>query len=161
VLGHFLFDQRPTVLTPLALPRLFSLTLLLQLTDLVLQPRRPLPVGPLRCLVELQPLGVELLLQPADRVELVELGLPLRFQRASLLLERGELLLQALQSFARGRVFLLAQALTLDLQLHDATAHLVQLGRGAGGFHAQPRRGLVHQVDGLVGQIAIGDVAVR
>ena len=61
----------------------------------------------------------------------------------------------------RGRVLLLAQPLALDLELHDAAPHLVQLGGHAGRLHAQLGGGLVDQVDRLVGQEAVGDVAVR
>ena len=59
-----------------------------------------------------------------------------------------------------GRVLLLAQGLALDLQLHDPAAELVQLGRHGVVLDPQPAGGLVDQVDGLVGQEAVGDVAV-
>ena len=55
---------------------------------------------------------------------------------------------------------LLLQRLALDLQLHDAAIEFVQLlGLGI-DLHAQPRGGLVDQVDRLVRQEAVGDVAV-
>ena len=78
-----------------------------------------------------------------------------------LFLEIGELLLELRQPLARRLVLLLAQRLALDLELHDAALDLVELGRHRVDLHAQLRRRLVHQVDGLVGQEPIGDVAVR
>ena len=60
----------------------------------------------------------------------------------------------------RGVVLLDLQRLALDLELHDAAVDLVQrLGLGI-DLHPQPRRGLVDEVDRLVGQEAVGDVAV-
>ena len=78
-----------------------------------------------------------------------------------LFLEVGELLFELRQALLRRLVGLLAQRLALDLELHHAAAHLVELGRHRVDLHAQLRRRLVHQVDGLVGQEAVGDVAVR
>ena len=48
-----------------------------------------------------------------------------------------------------------------QLQLHQPPLHLIDFGRHAFQLHGQPAGGFVHQVDGLVGQEAIGDVAVR
>ena len=77
------------------------------------------------------------------------------------LLEVGELASRAAASRSlRGVVGLLLQRLALDLELDDAAVELVErLGLGI-DLHAQPRGGLVHQVDRLVGQEAVGDVAV-
>ena len=44
--------------------------------------------------------------------------------------------------------------------IHVAAQH-VDLLRAGVDFHPQPRGGLVHQVDGLVGQLPAGDVAIR
>ena len=60
-----------------------------------------------------------------------------------------------------GVVLLLLERLLLDLELHDAALDLVDLGRHRVDLDAQPRRRLVDQVDRLVGQEAVGDVAVR
>ena len=73
----------------------------------------------------------------------------------------GELLLDPLEPLLRRLVLLLAQALALDLELHDPAADLVELDRHAGRFHAQLGGRLVDEVDRLVGQEAVGDVAVR
>ncbi len=104
---------------------------------------------------------VERLLDLVGGGELFLLGHPALGKRVRLLLEVGQLLLQPRQPVLRGGVGLLAERLALDLQLHDAAVELVErLGLGI-DLHAEPRGGLVHQVDGLVGQEAIGDVAVR
>ena len=77
------------------------------------------------------------------------------------LVQLGELLLELLEPLARRRVGLLLERLALDLELHDPAVDLVELRRHRVDLGAQPRRGLVDQVDGLVGQEAVGDVAVR
>ena len=48
-----------------------------------------------------------------------------------------------------------------QFELHQPPLHLVDFAGHAFQFHRQPAGGLVHQVDGLVGQEAVGDVAVR
>ena len=48
-----------------------------------------------------------------------------------------------------------------QFELHEPPLDLVDLGRHALQFHRQPAGGLVHQVDRLVGQKAVGDVTVR
>ena len=58
-------------------------------------------------------------------------------------------------------VLLLLQCLSLNLKLHDASAKLVQLSRQRVVLDAQSRGGLVNQVDGLVRQLTVTDVAVR
>ena len=83
------------------------------------------------------------------------------FMRAGLLLEVGQLLLERLEPGLRGVVGLLAQRLALDLELDPAPLELVELDRHRVDLHAQPRRRLVDEVDRLVGQEAVGDVAVR
>ena len=55
---------------------------------------------------------------------------------------------------------LLAQRLALDLELDAAALELVELDRHRVDLHAQPRGRLVDEVDRLVGQEAIGDVAI-
>ena len=86
--------------------------------------------------------------------------LPLLAQRLRLRLQGGEVLLELVQPGPRARVGLLAQGLPLDLELHDPAGQLVQLGRHRVDLGAQARRRLVDQVDGLVGQEPVGDVAV-
>ncbi len=67
---------------------------------------------------------------------------------------------EPLQTIARARIGLLLQGLALDLELDDAAIEFVEfLGLRIDG-HAQPRTGLVHQVDRLVRQKPVGDVSV-
>ena len=73
----------------------------------------------------------------------------------------GELAFEPLQPVLRARIALLLQRLLLDLQPHDLAVDRVELlGLGI-DLHPQPRRRLVDQVDRLVRQEAVGDVAVR
>ena len=100
-------------------------------------------------------------LQVADPVEPGLLGLPPRVERVELLLPVGEVLLQAGQPLARGLVGLGLEVQLLHLQPVDLTPELVDLHRRRVDLHPQPGRGLVDEVDRLVGQLAPGDVAVR
>ena len=69
-------------------------------------------------------------------------------------LQRGEALF-------RGLVLLLLERFLLDLELDDAALELVEhLGLGV-DLHADARAGFVDEVDGLVGKLAIRDVAMR
>ena len=58
-------------------------------------------------------------------------------------------------------VRLLAQRLALDLELDPPALELVELDRHRVDLHAQPAGGLVDEVDRLVRQEPLGDVAVR
>ena len=60
----------------------------------------------------------------------------------------------------RRLVLLLEQRLALDLELHDAPLDLVDLLRQAVDLDPEPARRLVDQVDRLVGEEAVADVAV-
>ena len=78
-----------------------------------------------------------------------------------LLLARfAELLLGLLKLLLAGGVLLVAKCLGFDLKLHHPPADLIQFGGHGVVLDAKPRRGLVDQVDRLVRQKAIGDVAV-
>ena len=105
--------------------------------------------------------GVELLLELLRVTELALLGLPALRQGDGLLLDVAELAAEALEPVLGGGVGLLLQRLLLDAQLHDAAIQLVQLLGLAVHLHAQARRRLVDEVDRLVGQETVGDVAVR
>ena len=104
---------------------------------------------------------VELALQLLRVGELVLLRAPARRQRRRFLLEIGEFLFQRLQAALGAGIGFLLQRLLLDLQPDDFPIHRIELFRLGIDLHLQPRRRLVHQVDGLVGQEAVGDVAVR
>jgi hypothetical protein len=82
-------------------------------------------------------------------------------QVGAALAQFGQLALPILFASApAGLVLLFLQRLALDLQLHDRAVDLIQLLRLGVDLHAQPAGRLVDQVDGLVGQEAVGDVAV-
>jgi len=134
--------------------------LLFELGDLVFEAGGPLPVGAEGGLLHLVASGIQFGLQLAEAVELLHFLLPARLELARFLLEIGELLLDGGETFLRGGVLFLAQSLALDLQLHDAATHFVELRRHARRFHAQLSSRFVHEVDRLVGQKAIRDVAV-
>ena len=77
-----------------------------------------------------------------------------------LFLDLGDLLAQGLQTLLGGVVGLLHERLLLDLQLGELTRGGVDLDRHAVELHAQAACGLIDQVDGLVGQKAVGDIAI-
>ena len=66
----------------------------------------------------------------------------------------------AVEARLGGVVLLLAQRLALDLELDAPALELVELDGHRVDLHPQPAGGLVDEVDGLVGQEAVGDVAV-
>ena len=103
---------------------------------------------------------VDLLLEPLHLGDGFPLGLPAPGQLGALLFEVGQFLFQLVQALLGGLVFLLLERLPLDLQLHHLAVELVQLLRLGVDLHAQPAGSLVDEVDGLVGQEAVGDVAV-
>lgn len=121
--------------------------------------------GGVEVAVALGPLGlaaqlVEPLLQLTDAVEGLLLLLPAGGETAQLLLLVGEVAAQLLQALLGGRVGLLVERQLLHAQPVDDPLQLVDLdGRGV-DLHPQPGRGLVDEVDGLVGQEARGDVPV-
>ena len=104
---------------------------------------------------------VDRLLQSADRRKGVLFRLPARLHRAGALLHLGERLLDGPEALLRGARVVLLQGLLLDLGLEDPPLHLVDLGRKRVDLHLQLRGRLVDEVDGLVGEEAVGDVAVR
>jgi hypothetical protein len=103
---------------------------------------------------------VELLLELADRHDLRLLGLPLRLHARRALAQLGELALERRAPLLRGRVLLLGQRRQLDLELHRAPLELVDLLGQRVDLDPQPRGRLVDEVDRLVGQEAVGDVAL-
>ena len=104
---------------------------------------------------------LEPLLQPAYAHDRVLLHLPTGAQRVRLLLQLAELPLQRLQALLASAVLLLLQRRALDLEPAQGTRDHVQLGRHRVDLDAQAAGGLVHQVDGLVRQEAVRDVAPR
>ena len=89
------------------------------------------------------------------------LGLPDFLEVRVFLLQAAQRFLERLEALLRGLVILLLQRHLFDAQLDDAPLELVHLlGLGV-DLHADARAGLVDQVDGLVRQLAVGDVAMR
>ena len=87
------------------------------------------------------------------------LRIPLHAQPRLIFAQFGELLFKLLQAPAARGVVFFAQRLALDLELHHAARDLVELLRHRIDLGAQFRGGLVDQIDGFVGEKAIGDVA--
>ena len=111
-----------------------------------------MPLGPVRLHAQLVDLAGDLL----HAVEDVLLVRPPPRELVAPCLRLGELLLERLAG--RGR--LLRHRRELDLELHDPPLGLVELDGRRVDLHPEARRALVDEVDRLVGQEAIGDVAV-
>jgi len=78
---------------------------------------------------------------------------------ALLLAQISQLLLQALEPVAAGRIGFTPQRELLHLQLQDAAIEFIDLLRFGGDLHLQAGGRFIHQIDRLVRQEAIGDVA--
>ena len=110
--------------------------------------------------LELRAQLLELLLQRADGVDRLALGLPVALHLRRLGVQRGELVVERGEARLRRVVGLLLQRDLLDLQLQDAPLDDVDLGRHRVDLDAQLAGRLVDEVDRLVGQEAVGEVAV-
>ena len=112
-------------------------------------------------LFQLHPRMIERFLELCLACDLFLFALPAGGQFGGLFLEIGKVFLERLEPVFRGLVGFLLQGLALDLHLDDlAVERLDFLGLGF-DFHAEARGGLVHQVDCLVRQETVGNVAVR
>ena len=161
VLRDLLAQEASGGVLPLLL-RLAGLQLLLQLLQLaVAKLRHPVEVvlmlGPLDLGLHL----VDLAAQLADAHDALLLRLVLGTEGVRFGAGLLQLLLQHLEALLGGRVLLALQGRFLDFKLHHAPAGRVQLGRQRVDLRPDHGTGLVHQVDGLVGQKAVRDVAVR
>ncbi len=72
----------------------------------------------------------------------------------------GELFLELLETVAGELVVLFLEGHLFDLHLHDAAAQIVELRRHRVDLRADHRAGLIDEVDGLVRQETVGDIAV-
>src|SRR3954447_16957485 len=117
-------------------------------------------VGALR-LLDLAADLLDLLAQRLQALDRLALGLPLGGHRVGLCAQVGELLAQCLEALAAGRVGLLPERGLLDLELHHAARDLVELRGHRVDLGADHGARLVDEVDRLVGEEAVGDVAVR
>ena len=151
VLVDLLLDHR------LALGRGALLELALELRQLAVADLRDalevaVPLGPLGLHAQL----VDLALDLADAVERLLLARPARGELVAALLRLGELALDRLAALLR----LLAHRGELDLELAHAALGLVELERRRVDLHPQARTRLVDEVDRLVRELAVRDVAV-
>ena len=157
-----LFEEHRALVLGLPLGRFALGELLLELGDVaVLQFGGPLEVGFALGPLDFHARLLEAFLQFGDTLDGVLLALPLLLHRRGPLPELLELPLERVAALAGGVALVLAQGGELDLQLHDASIDLVDLGRQRVDLDADLRGRLVDQVDRLVGQEAVGDVAVR
>src|SRR5207244_6444463 len=79
----------------------------------------------------------------------------------ALFLQVGQLPLDGVEAILGGTVLLLLQRLALDLELPDLALDLVQFLGQAVDLHPEAGSGLIDEVDRLVWQEAVGDVALR
>ena len=82
-------------------------------------------------------------------------------QRLRRLFQVGDLRFERLQAVFRSLVAFLAQCFALDLELYEPPIDLVEFLGLRIDLHPQPRRRLVDEVDRLVRQEPVRDVAVR
>ena len=114
------------------------------------------PLGLLDFAVDALDVGLNCL----DRLDGALFDLPARFERVEALALLRKLCGQLFQPLLGEGVAFLFQRHFLDFKLHDPAPQVIQLGRHRVDFGADGGAGLVYEVDGLVGQEAVGDVAV-
>ena len=105
--------------------------------------------------LQLQVLNILLVL--LDFVDELALAFPLGTELGFLLLQFGDVLIQLCYLLG---VALSFDSLTLDFELSQSAGNLIQLLRYRVALHAQFCCGLVHQVDGLVGEESFRDIAL-
>ena len=103
----------------------------------------------------------DLLLELADGGDGVLFHLPTGLAGVGLLAQIGELRFDLSEALPGMRVGFLQQRLALDFELHDAALDFVDFDGQRIDLHAQRGGGFVDEVDGLVGQETVGDVAMR
>ena len=104
---------------------------------------------------------LQLRLHHADGVDGGFFILPLRGERLGFFLQVGDFLVNQLEPLLARGVFFLRQRRALDFQLQNLAVQLVQFRRLGIQFHLDARRRLVHEVNRLVRQKPVGDVAMR
>src|SRR5690348_3085553 len=87
--------------------------------------------------------------------------LPLGLEAAGFLTESGEFLFEFLEALAGMRIGFLGKSLALDFELENASLNFVDFGGHGIEFHSQACGGFVYEVDGLVREKTIGNVAMR
>ena len=127
----------------------------------VLDLRRALQIAAAGLLVGFEAQRLDLLLQVADAGDGFALLLPARAQSCGLLAELGDFALYMLQPLFGVGIALALEGLALDFERGGLALQLVDLRRHGADLDGERGRGFVDQVDGLVGQEAVGDVAMR
>ena len=103
----------------------------------------------------------DLLFEGTDTGDRILLFFPLRLQRVGLFANLGQFFFNDREALARVRVVLFLECLLFDFQLGGFAFELVDVGGQRIDLDAQRSGRFVDQVDGLVGEKAVGDVAVR
>ena len=104
---------------------------------------------------------LDFLLEGAERIDGALLLLPLGVETTLLFAQLGQLLIQPLQPITAGGIRLPGQGELFHLQLQDAPIELINLLWLGGDLHLQSRGRFIHEIDGLIGKEAIGDIAAR
>ena len=102
-----------------------------------------------------------MLLHNAHGIDRRFLVLPLRRQRLGFVLQVRDLLVNYLEPLLAGRVLFLRQRRALDFQLQNLPVKLIQLRRLGIQFHLDARGRLIHEINRLVRQKPVRDVAIR
>ena len=103
---------------------------------------------------------LDLLAQRLHLLQRLTLGLPLGPHRICLGAQIGKLLAQLFQALLAGLVLLFGQRRLLDLETSHPSCQLVELGRHRVDLGAQHRAGFIDEIDRLVRQESIRDVAM-
>ena len=103
----------------------------------------------------------DLLFEGANAGDEIFFFFPVGLERVGFLANFGEFFLDDRETLARVRVVFFLQRLLLDFQLRGFAFELIDVSGQGIDLDAQRGGRFVDQVDGLVGQEAVGDVAVR
>ena len=103
---------------------------------------------------------LDLLTQGLHLADGILLVLPLCLHAAEFILQFGQFFFQVAQTALAERIGLLFQADLLDLQLGDAVGQIIHLAGHTVHLSLDHGAGFIHQVDGLIRQEPIGDIAV-
>ena len=104
---------------------------------------------------------VELFFELANAGNRYFFAVPALFETSRLAAQAFEFVFHMAEPLPRGGVLLLAEGQSFDFEVSDAPVDLVDFDRHRADLQAQRGTGLVDQIDGLVGQEAVGDVALR
>ena len=103
----------------------------------------------------------DLLTDFSELTDRVFLGLPACLERLEIAVFLGQFFFNRLQPCLAARIRFLFQRFPFDLQLKHLARDFVQLGRQAVDLRSKACGRLVDQVDGLIRQEPVTDIAVR